>query len=288
LEQNSMKKLGFLVAIGLGAMLAGCGGGSSTPAAPVVTPSPTASPTPTPVPTPGPVQLAYTSSFGATATATASPAPLGFPAPTLTATLTASQANNTTGYAATSSCASVTVTPATSTSGTFTVTGAKPAATGCSITVTGVTGYPTATVAATVATPAGVQLRWYLPNYSTQSAPIPQTQNPINVIGFGATYAPILAVSEQNYVGGFTAANVTTNAGCTTAGAVTVAPATPVGLPTAAPPTTSVAQSISYYTVTAASAPASTCTITATDNFAPTTSGVSINVLVTSASGTFQ
>lgn len=277
-----MKKLGFLVAIGLGAAMAGCGGGSSTPAA--VTPTPT--PTPTATPTPGPVQVAYTSSFGATSAATASPAALGFPAPTLSATVTATESGYTGAFTAASSCASVTVTPASSATGTFTVTGATPATTGCTLTFTGAVGFPTGTLTSTVATPAGVVLRWYTPQYAAQLTPQPQTATPINLVGFGATYAAILAVSEQNYVGGFTAANITTNAGCT--GSVAVAPATPVGLPTAAPPSTSVAQSLSYYSVTASALPATTCTITATDNYAPTTSGVSINVLVSSASGTFQ
>jgi hypothetical protein len=232
--------------------------------------------------------VAYTSSFGATSAATASPAALGFPAPTLSASVMATESGYTGSFTAASSCAGVTVTPATSTTGAFTLTGAAPTTANCSITFTGATGFPTASLTSTVANPAGVVLRWYTANYSAQSAPIPQTQNPINVIGTGPIYASILQVSEQNYVGGFTAANITTNTGCTMGGAVVVAPATPVGLPTAAPPSTSVAQSISYYTVTAASSPVTLCTITATDNFAPTTSGVSINVSVTGASGSIQ
>jgi hypothetical protein len=131
-----------------------------------------------------------------------------------------------------------------------------------------------------------------VPQYFTQSAPVPQSGGPINIVGFGSTYAPILQVSEQNYVGGFTAANISSNAGCSTASAVVTAPATPAGLPTAAPATGSVAQSIAYFTVTAASLPATLCTITATDNYTPLSGpanpSVPINVQVTSATGTFQ
>jgi hypothetical protein len=235
-------------------------------------------------PTPGAVVLSYTSTFGASGTA---PGALPFLAPTQTASLTASEANYTGSFSAASSCAAVTVTPATSTTGAFTATAAGPAATGCTITVTGSTGI-TNTLAATVPTPAGVQMRWYLPNYAVTSAPVPQAASPINLVGTGATFASILAISEQNYVGGFAPAKVTTSAGC--AGFATAAAATtPAGLPTAAP-----GSSLVYYTVTGVAAvnTAGGCTVTAADSYVPLTGPVnasaSIGVAITTVSGVFQ
>jgi hypothetical protein len=137
-------------------------------------------------------------------------------------------------------------------------------------------------------------LRWYLVNYITQSPPVPQAASPINILLLGAPY--YLAISEQNYLGGFTAANITPSAGCTAATpatSVAVAAATPAMLPTAAPATTTLAQSLVYESVTAGASIAlplpSACTITVTDNYhplaGPSSSPASISVQVTAASG---
>jgi hypothetical protein len=275
-----MKKFGF-VGIAIAALaVSGCGGGSSSPA-----PAPAAAtPTPTPAP-PGPVSLTYTSTFGAAGTA---PAPLAFQAPTQTASLTATETGYTGSFTAASSCAQVTVTPASSATGAFTATAADAATTGCTITVTGAaTGTP-ATLAATVLKPAGVVLRWYTPNYLTQSPPIPISSGPINLIGLGTLFASILQISEQNYVSGFAAANVVTT-GC--AGFATIAPvATPTGLPTTAP-----GSSMTYYTVTGVNAvtTASGCFVGASDSYVPLAPGTpnpqaTIGVSITTSTGTFQ
>jgi len=108
----------------------------------------------------------------------------------------------------------VTVTPATSTTGVFTATSVAPAAAGCTVTITGATGTTAVAVTSTVPAPGGVILRWYTPNYVTQSPPVPVTSGPINLIGLGALFASVLQISEQNYIGGFAPANVKTSAGC--------------------------------------------------------------------------
>jgi hypothetical protein len=281
-----MQKLGF-VAVALAALaISGCGGGgSSTPA---VTPTTTpATPTPSPAPTPGQVTVAYTTTFGASGSA-ANAQNVAFLAPTQTASVTVAQANYTGSFAAASSCAQVTVTPATSTTGAFTVTAADAATTGCTVTFTGSTT-TTGTLAATVAKPSGVALRWYTPNYLTQSPPVPISAGPINLVGTGATFASVLAISEANYVGGFPAAKVVVSAGCTGFATVAAASTTPTGLPTAAP-----GSSLVYYTVTGVASvnTAGGCTVTATDSYVPlsgpTNPPVSIGVSITTSSGTFQ
>ena len=200
-----MKNLGF-VGIAIAALaVTGCGGGgSSTPAV-----STTAAPTsaPTAAPTPGQVTVAFTTTFGVNGSA-ANASNIGFLAPTETASVTVAQANYAGAFTAASSCAQVTVTRASSATGAFTVTAADAAAAGCTVTFTGATGAGTGTLAATVARPSGVALRWYTPNYLTQSPPLPIAAGPINLIGTGTTFQPILAISESNYIGGFPTAKV--------------------------------------------------------------------------------
>lgn len=277
-----MNKFGF-VGIAIAALaVSGCGGGTSSPA-PAPAPVPTATP-------PGAIAVAYTSTAGFSGSA---PTPMAFTAPTETATLTATEANYAGSFAATSSCPQVTVTPATSATGAFTATAAGPATSGCTITVTGATGVAAVTLASTVPTPGGVVLRWYTPNYTTQSPPLPQSAGPINLVGLGATFASVLAISEQNYIGGFAAANVGTTAGCSGAPpfATIAADATvPTGLPTAAP-----GSSLVYYTVTGGAAvPTITgCTVTAKDSYVPVAPATpnptaSIGVSITTSSGVFQ
>lgn len=279
-----MKNLGF-VGIAIAALaVSGCGGGgSSTP--PAVTPTTT----PTAAPTPGQLTVAYTTTFGVTGSA-ANASNIAFLAPTETAAVTAAQANYTGSFTAASSCAQVTVSPATSTTGAFTVTAADAATTGCTVTFTGATAAGTGTLAATVAKPTGVALRWYLPNYLTQSPPVPQSAGPINLVGTGLTFASVLAISENNYVGGFPSAKVVVSAGCTGFATVVPATSTPTGLPTAAPGT-----SLVYYTVTGTAAIVTTggCTVTATDSYvplAPATPNPSaaIGVEITTVTGVFQ
>ena len=277
-----MKNLGF-VGIAIAALaVSGCGGGgSSTPAAPAATP--------TAAPTPGALAVAYSTAATAGVSG-AAPAALAFTAPTETATLTATQANNTTGFGAASSCAQVTVTPATSTTGVFTATAVAPVTAGCTITVTGATGTTSVAVASTVPTPGGVVLRWFTPNYATQSPPVPQAAGPINIVGLTSLFAPILQISEQNYIGGFAAANVTTP-GCGTPAvpatyfaSATLDTTTPAGLPTAAP-----GSSIVYYTITGQNAIVTTggCSIKAVDSFVPASTN-SISVEITTVTGVFQ
>lgn len=280
-----MKKLGFVaIAVAAAAALAACGGGGGSSPAPTAAPTATATPTPTPAPTPGPVTLAYTTTFGVSSSAAAAPAALGFLAVTQTATLTAAESNYTGSFTAASSCTQVTVAPATSATGTFTMTAVAPAAAGCTITVTG-SGTNKATVGSTVATPGGVVLRWFLPNYATQAPPVPQTGSPINIVGLGSQFAVVLAVSESNYVGGFPIANVTN--GCN-ANATVAALAVSSPLPTAAP-----GNSVAYYTLTANTQPAATCNITAVDSYVPVAPATanpsaSITVDVTSGTGVFN
>jgi hypothetical protein len=280
-SSNSMKNLGF-VGIAIAALaVSGCGGGgSSTPAVTTPTTAPTAAPTP------GVLAVAYSSAANVGVSG-AAPAALTFTAATETVTLTATQANNAGTYGATSSCAQVTVTPATSTTGVFTATSVAPAAAGCTVTITGATGTTAVAVTSTVPAPGGVILRWYTPNYVTQSPPVPVTSGPINLIGLGALFASVLQISEQNYIGGFAPANVKTSAGCagvppfaTIAANGTV----PTGLPTAAPGT-----SVIYYTVTGGAAVNTTggCTISATDSYT-TPSTANIGVSITTVSGVFQ
>jgi len=202
--------------------------------------------------------------------------------------VTVAQANYTGSFTAASSCAQVTVTPATSTTGAFTVTAADAATTGCTLTFTGSTA-TTGTLAATVAKPTGVALRWYTPNYLTQSPPLPIAAGPINLVGTGATFSSILAISEANYVGGFPAAKVAVSAGCTGFATVVANATTPAGLATAAP-----GSSLVFYTVTGVAAVATVggCTVTATDSYVPlsgpTNPPVSIGVSITTNSGMFQ
>lgn len=282
-----MKNLGF-VGIAIAALaVSGCGGGgSSTPAGPVATATPTTGPTA--VPTPGQVTVAYTTTFGVSGSA-ANASNIAFLAPTETAAVTAAQANYTGSFAAASSCAQVTVTPATSTTGAFTVTAADAATTGCTVTFTGSTT-TTGTLAATVAKPTGVALRWYLPNYLTQSPPVPQSAGPINLVGLTSLFSTVLAISENNYVGGFPAAKVVVSAGCTGFATVVADTTTPTGLPTAAP-----GSSLVYYTVTGVAAVLTTggCTVTASDSYvplAPATPNPSatIGVEITTVTGVFQ
>jgi hypothetical protein len=279
-----MKNLGF-VGIAIAALaVSGCGGGgSSTPAAP----APVAT-TPAPVATPGPVTVAYTTTFGVTGSA-ANASNIAFLAPTQTAAVTAAQANYTGTFTAASSCAQVTVTPATSATGAFTVTAADAATTGCTVTFTGATGGGTGTLAATVPKPAGVVLRWYTPNYVAQLNPLPQSAGPINLVGLGLTFATVLQISEQNYVGGFPPAKVVTAAGCTGFATTAASATVPLGLPTAAP-----GSSLVYYTVTGVAAVLTTggCSITATDSYVPLSgpanAPATIGVEITSTTGVFQ
>ncbi|HEV8019916.1 MAG TPA: hypothetical protein VGP41_01560 [Candidatus Lustribacter sp.] len=280
-----MKNLG-LVGFAIAALaVSGCGGGGSSSA-----PAPAPTTAPTAAPTPGQVTVAYTTTFGAAGTA-ANAQNIAFLAPTQTAAVTVAQANYTGSFTAASGCAQVTVAPATST-GAFTVTAADATAPTCTVTFTGNAPASTGTLVATVPKPGGVVLRWYTPQYSQQSPPVPQAQGPINVVGLGALFAPILAISEQNYVGGFAASKIVSSAGCagppvfaTIAANGTV----PVGLPTAAP-----GVSLVYYTVTGVTAvlPSGGCTIGATDSYVPLTGPanptVSIGVEITSGSGVFQ
>lgn len=266
-----MNKFGF-VGIAIAALaVTGCGGGASSPAPTAAV----ATPTPTP---PGTLSVTYSSAanFGVSGTA---PNPLAFTAATETATLTATQANYTGSFAASSNCAQVTVAPATSTTGVFTATAVSAVTTGCTITVTGATGTTAAAFAATVPAAGGVVLRWYSANYLNFSPPVPAPPGPVNLPGTGSLFAAFLAISEQNYIGGITAANVVLS-GCVPAGAVAIAPvATPTGLPTAAPGNTLV-----YYTVTG-TAGSTTCLITASDSQTPASSA-NVGVVVTGGSGT--
>jgi hypothetical protein len=208
------------------------------------------------------------------------PTALGFLAATETATLTATQSNFTGSYTAASSCPQVSVAPATSTTGAFTLTAGAPAASGCTITVTGATGTTASTLAVTVPAPGGVVMRWYGANYLAFSPPVPAPPGPVNLPGTGALFAATLAISEQNYIGGITAANVVLSA-CVPAAAVAIAPvAAPTMLPTAAPGNTLI-----YYSVTGA-AGSTTCLITATDSQTPTASSANVGVVVTGGSGT--
>jgi hypothetical protein len=284
-----MKNLGF-VGIAIAALaVSGCGGGGSSPAAPAPTSTATATTAPTAAPTPGQVTVAFTTTFGATGSA-ANAGNIGFLAPTETAAVTAAQANYTGSFTAASSCAQVTVTPATSTTGAFTVTAADAATTGCTVTFTGNTGSGTGTLAATVAKPTGVAMRWYLPNYLTQAPPVPQSAGPINLVGVTSLFSTILAISENNYVGGFPAAKVVVSAGCTGFATVVANTTTPTGLPTAAPGT-----SVVYYTVTGTNAVLTTggCTVTASDSYVPLAPGTpnpsaTIGVEITTVTGVFQ
>lgn len=272
-----MNKLGF-VGIAIAALaVSGCGGGASTPA----TPAATATSTPA---APGTLAVAYSSAanFGVSG---AAPNPLAFTAPTETATLTATQANysGSFGAAVSTGCTAVTVAPATSTTGVFTATAVAPVTTGCTITVTGATGTTAVAFAASVPTPGGTVLRWYTPNYATQSPPLAIAAGPINLVGLGATFASVLAISEQNYIGGFTAANIVAT-GCGGFATSTADATVPTGLPTAAPGT-----SLVYYTITGVAAVNTTagCTITATDS-QTTPTAASIGVSITTVTGTFQ
>jgi len=273
-----MKKVWFVGAAV--AALAGCGGGggsSATPqSVPTATPTPSAAPSvaPSPSPTPGAVALSSTAET--------------FPAVGSTLTLTATESNYTGTFKATSSCPSVTV-PATATSGSFTLTAVSAATSGCTISVTGATGVAAATASATVPTPGGVQLRWYTPqSVATSTNPLPISSAPISLIGLGATYDAILAVSETNITSvapsTFAISALAPSAGCT--GNVTATPLTtvPSSLPTQAPYTI-----LTYYDVDATAVVASGCTLSYQDNYVPasgpTPAPVSINVIVTAGSG---
>jgi hypothetical protein len=280
-----MKNLGFVGLTVAALAVTGCGGGgsSSTPAV-----APTATAGPTAVPTPGQVTVAFTTTFGVNGSA-ANASNIGFLAPAETAAVTVAQANYSGSFTAASSCAQVTVSPATSTTGAFTVTAADTATTGCTVTFTG-NATSTGTLAATVAKPSGVAMRWYLPNYLTQSPPVPQSAGPINLVGTTSLFATVLAISEANYIGGFPASKVVISPGCTGFATVVANATPPTGLPTAAPGT-----SVVYYTVTGTNAVLTTggCTVTATDSYvplAPATPNPSatIGVEITTVTGVFQ
>jgi hypothetical protein len=281
-----MKNLGF-VGVAIAALaVSGCGGGGgSTPAAPAA--SATTAPPVAPA-TPGQVTVAYTTTFGVNGSA-ANANNIAFLAPTETATVTVAQANFTGPFTAASSCAQVTVTPASSATGAFTVSAADAASAGCTVTFTGNVAASTATLASTVARPSGVALRWYTPQSLIQSPPVPQSASPINLVGTGTTLAAVLAISENNYIGGFPAAKVVVSAGCTGFATVTLAATPPSPLPTAAPGNTVV-----YYTVSGAAALlVGTCTVTATDSYVPLAPGTpnpsaAIGVEITSSTGTGQ
>jgi hypothetical protein len=213
---------------------------------------------------------------------------VAFQATGQTQALTASESNYTGSFAATSSCAAVTVTPATSATGAFTLTAVGPASSGCTISVTGATGVTAATATATVPTPGGVQLRWVSPGYQNQSPPIPLLAGPINVIGTGSVFAATLVISETAYLGAFTTPALVTAANCGGAANVTIA-AVASPAPSALP-TPSAGQSLSFYTVTVnttAIAQAPICTITASDKLTtPNTS--TIQLTASSATGTFN
>ncbi|HEY4440652.1 MAG TPA: hypothetical protein VGN14_09355 [Candidatus Elarobacter sp.] len=179
-------------------------------------------------------------------------------------------------FTAQSSCAAVSV------SGTnpFTLTANSPASSGCTITVQGF-GSQTATVAATVPAPGGVQLRWVGPGYQNQSPPIALLNGPINIVGTGALFAATLVVTENAYLGTFTAPTI--SAGC--GGNIALSASAGAGLPAAAP-----GASTTFYTVTASGAVASGagCTISAGDTTAVPSSSAQISVVVTTGSGSFQ
>jgi hypothetical protein len=233
--------------------------------------------------------MAYSSTFGVNAAATAAPPAFGFLAVTQTATLTAAEANYAGSFTSASSCANVTVAPASSATGAFTITAVSPTSTACTVTITGATGQAVA-LSVSVPKPAGVVLRWYTPQASALASPVPQSAGPINIVGLGASFAPVLQISEQNYIGGFAAANVVTSAPCAGAATIAALNAAPTGLPTAAPGT-----SLSYYTVTGAAGILTTanCTITVTDSYVPVAPATanpsaSIGVSVTTTTGTLQ
>jgi hypothetical protein len=115
-------------------------------------------------------------------------------------------------------------------------------------------------------------------------------RGPINIVGLTSLFAPILQISEQNYIGGFAAANVTTP-GCGTPAvpatyfaSATLDTTTPAGLPTAAP-----GSSVVYYTITGQNAIVTTggCSIKAVDSFVPASTN-SISVEITTVTGVFQ
>lgn len=158
------------------------------------------------------------------------------------------------------------------------------------MTFTGAATAAAATLAATVAKPAGVVMRWFAPGYQAQLNPLPQAAGPINLVGLTSLFAAVLQISENNYVTGFPAAKVVTSAGCTGFATTAVNATVPTGLPTAAP-----GQSVVYYTVTGVAAvlPAGGCTVTATDSYVPLAPGtpnpsVAIGVSITTVSGVFQ
>jgi hypothetical protein len=208
--------------------------------------------------------------------------------------ITATESNYTGSFSAVSSCpTSVSVTPATSATGAFTVTPLL-AALNCTITVTGYATAPTGTATASVLTPGGVQLRWYTPQSiaSTTSVPVPFTATPINLIGFGSTYAATLSVSETQFAGTITASalpagcsGLTTSGGGAT-GSVTSTLQTTVPNLSLNPIFTGSATNAlqQYYTVASTGVTASGCSLTFTDNY-PTPSSASITVVVTSGSG---
>jgi len=282
-----LRRYGFLVAVGV-VTLAACGGGGSTPppanqAAPTPTPvaTATAAPTATPTPAPGAVSLAYTSTFGASSPATTAPAALAFQAETQTASLTATEPNYTGSFAASSSCAAVTVSPASAANGQFTLTAVSAASSGCTITVTGATGH-SATLAATVPAPGGVQLRWVGPGYQNLPAPVGLLAGPINIVGTGSLFAATLVATETAYLGGYT--TPVASAGC--GGNLAITAATPIIPPL---PTTPPGASFSYYTVTASAAIASSanCTISTGDSATPPSTN-DIGVVVTTSGGSIQ
>ena len=284
-----MKNLGFAAVAVAALAIAGCGGGGTSTPAVTSTTSPTTAPTV--APTPGPSHRGLYDHLRRERLGGERQQYPPFWRRRKRRPSRWPRSNYTGSFAAASSCAQVTVTPATSTTGAFTVTAADAAAAGCTVTFTG-NATSTGTLAATVARPSGVALRWYLPNYLTQSPPVPQSAGPINLVGLGSVFATVLAISENNYVGGFPAAKVAISAWAAP-GSATLAVAnttTPTGLPTAAPGT-----SLVYYTVTGAATVLTTggCTVTATDSYVPLAPGtpnpsVAIGVEITTVTGVFQ
>jgi len=205
-----------------------------------------------------------------------SPPSIGFQAETQTATVTAAEFNYAGAFTATSSCAAVTVAG----SNPFTLTAKTAAASGCTLTVHGFSPL-TATVGATVAPPAGTQIRWVGPGYQNQAPPIPLLSGPVNIVGTGALFAATLVVGETGYIGTFT--TPVPSAAC--GGFLAVATSAGIGL--AAPAS---GNATAFYSVTASGPIASGagCTISTGDVTAVPSSSSQIGVVVTTGSGSFQ
>jgi len=193
------------------------------------------------------------------------------------------QPNNIGGFTAASSCANVTVAAVSGSTSSFTATAVTAATTGCTITITGDarTSLKT-TLAATVAAPGGVQIRWSAPNYASLAAPVPQNAGPVNLIGTGVVFASLIAISETAFIQPFQGPIV--SAGCGTN--LTVAAATPNANLFAAVPSSS---TVAYYTVSSAApfTSAANCSISVGDSAIPASTGT-IGVVATGSSGGVQ